>query len=133
MTARTVEHYRTLPYRRRVEPRRGETGAYFLAWIEELPSIEIHGKTREQALERLDEIFDDCIEAMIEAGDEIPEPSFWPSGLFGRAAQKNLRRLQKSRLPEHTAQSASSERRERSDHLRPWERGESPTGEMANV
>lgn len=74
-------YYRRLPYRRVVVPVDEADGEhYYLAYVRELPSIEIHGDTPEEALLRLDEIFDDCVEAMIDAGEDIPEPDLWPSG-----------------------------------------------------
>lgn len=76
-----VAYYRRLPYRRRVVPQEDGGGQrYFVAWIEELPAIEIHGDSPEEALLRLYEIFDDSIEVMLEAGDEITEPPRWPEG-----------------------------------------------------
>jgi predicted RNase H-like HicB family nuclease len=77
---RTTAYYRQLPYRREAHVvRDGEDqGEYYVARIAEIPWINIDGETREAALLRLDEIFDDCIETMIEAGDEIPEPVPWP-------------------------------------------------------
>lgn len=82
MQNKTLAYYRSLPYRRRAEPRTDEDGrTYFLAWIEEIPWIEIHGETREEALGLLREIFDDCVASMLDAGDEVPEPALWPAGL----------------------------------------------------
>lgn len=77
---KNAAYYRRLPYRRRVQPRDDGGQRYFIAWIDELPAIEIHGPSADVALIRLDEIFDDCIESMIEAGDPIPEPAAWPHG-----------------------------------------------------
>lgn len=99
---RDVDFYRKLPYTRRVEPRQEGGKKYWLAWIAELPSIEIHGDSREEALARLDEIFGDCIEVMVQEGDEIPEPRRWPDGLMGAEARRNLRALGRTRGGEKT-------------------------------
>ena len=90
MSKRTAKDYRQLPYRRSAIPVQDESeGFYWLAAVDEIPWIRIDGATRVEALLRLDEIFDDCIESMIDAGDEVPEPELWPgelpkarSGLF---------------------------------------------------
>ena len=133
MMPKGASYFRRLPYTRRAEPREDGAGAhYWLAWVEEIPSIEIHGATREEAFERLDEIFDDCVEAMIGAGDEIPEPTLWPSGLLGRAAMRNLRKVRKRARGERTGQTASVEdQRLPGDGLvQPWSQG-SPAFEHA--
>lgn len=80
MPKRTVEYYQTLPYTKRVEPRTDSNGeCYFLAWVEEVAFIQIDGPTREEALGRLIDVFQDCIEGMIESGDDVPEPLPWPA------------------------------------------------------
>jgi predicted RNase H-like HicB family nuclease len=80
MPDKDVRYYRRLPYRRTVAPRRDSDGrVYFLAQLEEIPSIRIHGESREEALHKLDEVFDDLIESMLEEGAEIPEPQLWPA------------------------------------------------------
>lgn len=73
-------YYRRLPYTREVEIRNAEVSGqvYFLARVSEIPWIEIHGDSREEALLKLDEIFDDCILTMLEGGDQVPEPEPWP-------------------------------------------------------
>lgn len=74
-----VSYYRRLPYTRRVEKREGSEGEpYYVARIEELPALRIDGETREKALHKLNESFDDFIDMMLEQGDEIPEPESWP-------------------------------------------------------
>lgn len=98
MARKAAAHYRGLPYTRRVEPHQDGDRLFYLAWIEELPSIEIHGDTREQALARLSDIFEDCVEAMIASGDEITEPELWPAGLLGAAAKRNLKKLRRMEL-----------------------------------
>jgi len=68
-----------MPYRRSAVRVTDDDGSvYFVARVDEIPSLRIHGETKEEALLKLDEIFDDFIEAMLEAGDEIPEPERWP-------------------------------------------------------
>lgn len=77
-----ASEYRRLPYRRLVRLHTDDDGrTYFIAQVAEIPPLKIHGDTREEALLRLDEIFDDIIESMIEAGEEIPEPQVWQPGL----------------------------------------------------
>lgn len=73
-----LTYYRRLPYTRRVEVRQDDSTTYFLARIAEIPFIRIHGASQEDALAALQEVFDDCIQAMIDSGDEIPEPRPWP-------------------------------------------------------
>lgn len=108
-TRKSVEHYRALPYTRRVQPCEEEGAAYWLAWMEELPSVEIHGASREEALARLDQIFDDCILAMIDAGDAIPEPPSWPSGVRGEDAKRNLARFTAAVLRQSAAEQRTSD------------------------
>ena len=76
---KNARYYRRLPYHRVAERVTDGNGSiYFVARVLEIPSIRIDGESREEALLKLDEIFDDFVEAMIQAGDEIPEPSHWP-------------------------------------------------------
>ena len=83
MSKRTAKDYRQLPYRRMARPVEDETDGFFwLASVEEIPWIRIDGATRDEALLKLDEIFDDCVESMIEAGDDVPEPELWPGDLL---------------------------------------------------
>lgn len=82
MPKRTAQDYRRLPYRRTAKPIEDEAeGFYWLASVEEIPWIRIDGASHAEALLRLDEIFDDCVESMIDAGDDIPEPELWPGEL----------------------------------------------------
>ncbi len=68
-------YYLRLPYTRRVEPRTNSDGAgYFLARISEIPFVRAEGTTAAEALRRLEETFADCLQAMLDLGDEIPEP-----------------------------------------------------------
>lgn len=77
--AHNVSYYRELPYTRRVEPRKDADGTtYFVARIVEIPPLRIHGATKEEALLKLDEIFDDVIDSMLQGGEEVPEPEQWP-------------------------------------------------------
>ena len=76
-----LAYYKRLPYTRRVEIRDEPGGAYFLARIGEIPFIRAEGATQEDALYNLAQLFEDCIEAMIENGDMIPEPpTVFPAG-----------------------------------------------------
>ena len=79
---RDISYYRQLPYRRIVELIEEDDGQdYFVARIEDLPWIKIHGETREDALHRLDEISDDCIQSMLDDDGEVPEPVAWPADI----------------------------------------------------
>lgn len=79
-----LSYYRSLPYTRRAEPRSDDNGtSYFVASVSEIPALRIDGDTKEEALLKLDEVFDDFIESMIQAGDEIAEPALWPANLGG--------------------------------------------------
>jgi len=76
---KNARFFRRLPYHRVTERVTDSDGlTYFIARVLEIPSMRIDGESREEALLKLDEIFDDFIEAMIQAGDQIPEPSHWP-------------------------------------------------------
>lgn len=66
--------YRRLPYRRRTEKVVEEEQVGFVAYIVEIPWIRAHADDPVAAGKLLDELFDDAIEAMVAAGDEIPEP-----------------------------------------------------------
>lgn len=73
-----ISYYRKLPYTRRARLVEDDGEAYFVAFVEELPALEIDAPTREEAFLRLDEMFDDYVRAQIEWGDDIPEPAPWP-------------------------------------------------------
>lgn len=114
---KTTYYYRRLPYTRRVEP------LNYVAWIEELPSIEARGDSREDALARLRDVFDGCIGTMIEAGDYIPEPNLWPTGLFGREAGRKLRLLiRQTEMNEATAPVVAATPEELEGQIKPWTR-----------
>jgi predicted RNase H-like HicB family nuclease len=71
----TVEEYLRLPYTRRVRPDQGTLGeALFLAWVDELPGCESHGKTADEALEWLEDAISLYIGSMLEDGLEPPIP-----------------------------------------------------------
>lgn len=79
---KTAEQYRALPYTRlvrHVEEDSGET--YFVAYVEELEGVEADGDTPNEALSNLADAFEDYLAAMIEWGDEIPEPVAWPESI----------------------------------------------------
>jgi predicted RNase H-like HicB family nuclease len=98
-----VAYYRTLPFTRRVEIREDRPGeAYFIARVEELPGLRIDGATPDEALLKLDETFDDWIEAMLDAGEEIPEPERRPVAANSDAARPRGT-TQALPLPERTA------------------------------
>jgi predicted RNase H-like HicB family nuclease len=73
-----LAYYKRLPYNRVLEP---QTEGGFIARIEEIPWIRIDGETREEALLRLHETFEDCVTTLIERGDEVPEPVLWPESV----------------------------------------------------
>lgn len=75
----TPADYRLLPYGRTVELVEEDGSSYFVARVVDIPWIRIDGDTPTEALLKLDEIFDDCIESLIERGREIPEPTAWPA------------------------------------------------------
>ena len=82
----TPADYRLLPYKRVAELVEDDDGSsYFVARVVDIPWIRIDGDTPTEALLKLDEIFDDCIESLLEAGREIPPPTAWP-GLWGAMA-----------------------------------------------
>lgn len=70
-----VKEYRRLPYTRRVEKVENEGVREFVAYVAEIPWIRVHADEREEAFAALDETFDDAVQAMIDAGDEIPRPA----------------------------------------------------------
>lgn len=71
-----LEHYRSLPYKRRVERIVDEVeGTYYVCSYAELPGLLADGETRAEAIKNGDEAFDDYIEARLHFGDLIPEPA----------------------------------------------------------
>jgi predicted RNase H-like HicB family nuclease len=80
MANKTLSYYKRLPYGRQLERRidPGSGTVYYVASIREIPFIRIDAETREDAFLRLSEMFEDCIEGMLAAGDEVPEPDVWP-------------------------------------------------------
>ena len=91
MPQRTLEECLRLPWRRVVERRVGDGGtAYYIASIREIPFIRIDGASREEALAYLNEILPECLEAMIQAGDEIPAPPAWPGEAIALDAELPL-------------------------------------------
>lgn len=96
-----VQDYRALPYSREVELVVEEDGqVYFLARISEIPWVEADGETREEALLRLHEIFDDAIESMLESGDEVPVPDAWPASLgYSPPKEKPVEKVRRFVLP----------------------------------
>lgn len=75
---KTLADYRVLPFTRRVELVTEEDGTYFAAFVEEIPWIRAYGDTPVEAYHGLAESFEDALQAMIDAGDEIPEPKGAP-------------------------------------------------------
>jgi hypothetical protein len=75
MTSRkTPADFRRLPYRRRVDKVVEEGQQSFVAFIDEIPWIRAHEADPVAALKALDDLFDDAIESMLLAGDDVPEP-----------------------------------------------------------
>ena len=79
----TIDDYRKLPYTRRVERLTEDGEVYFVAYVAEIPWIRIDGGSPEEALLKLSETFDDCVQTMLDAGDHVPTPVQWPDN-FGR-------------------------------------------------
>ena len=98
--SKTAEGYRALPYFRKVDLLTEDAGSsYYVARIKEIPWIEADGETREEALLKLDEVFEDAIEAMLHAGDEVPGPKAWPESLgyvHGQASSGKASRVSPS-------------------------------------
>lgn len=69
-----VKDYRRLPYTRRAEKVEQEGVTEFVAYIEEIPWIRVHADEREEAYLLLDESFEEALQAMLDAGDEVPKP-----------------------------------------------------------
>ena len=79
--AKTADELRRLPYTRKVERVEEEDGIYFVGFIAEIPSIRVFGESHHEARYFLEETFVDMLEAMVEEGDEVPEPPAWPDSL----------------------------------------------------
>ena len=73
-TDKDLHYYRALPYTRRGEPAVEPGGRYWLAWIEELPGCKTDGASEVEAMQHLDELFDEYITAKLAWGSDIPEP-----------------------------------------------------------
>ena len=92
-----VGYYRRLPYQRRLRMEQGEGGGeYFVAFIEDLPGVEADGADPITARTNLLNAFEDYIAAMLEWGEEIPEPVLWPGEDFV-APRKSARRRRGAR------------------------------------
>ncbi len=77
MTDKNLPYYQALPYTRRCEPVEQPDepgGRYWLAWIEELSGCKTDGSSDVEAMQHLDEVFDEYITAKLKWGSEIPEP-----------------------------------------------------------
>ena len=82
MTDKNLPYYQALPYTRRCEPVEQPDepgGRYWLAWIEELSGCKTHGFSDVEAMQHLDEVFDEYITAKLKWGSEIPEPRAGPA------------------------------------------------------
>ncbi len=99
-----LKYYRSLPYTRRSQPFRDETGEYWLAWIEELEGCKAEGQAESEAFANLEGVFDDYIEAKIEWDSIIPEPIKPP--VKGKATKKG-RDIQVLVLSEESAKTAN--------------------------
>jgi predicted RNase H-like HicB family nuclease len=74
-TDKDLHFYRALPYTRRCEPAVEPAGdRYWLAWIEELPGCKTDGASEAEAMQHLDDLFDEYITAKLDWGSDIPEP-----------------------------------------------------------
>ena len=74
-------YYRALPYTRRIEVVEDDGREYFVASIPELPGVRADGRNHIEALYHLDGAFSDYLDAMMEWGEEIPEPRLWPGDI----------------------------------------------------
>jgi predicted RNase H-like HicB family nuclease len=98
---RNAAFYRALPYTRRVEKHTEPDGSVlYVARVAEIPPLRIHGSSPEEALKNLDEVFDDIIEAMIQGGEDIPEPVPVP---FNYGAQPGVRSPRAAPVPKIAA------------------------------
>ena len=74
-TNKTVDYYKRLPYKIRVEPMTDNDGnQYWIADIPDLRGCKTDGITRAEAIVNLHELFDEYIEARLEVDSDIPEP-----------------------------------------------------------
>ncbi|MDZ7781129.1 MAG: hypothetical protein U5R14_14510 [Gemmatimonadota bacterium] len=71
----SVKEYLRLPYTRRAEKIENEGVTEFVAYVEEIPWVRVHADEREEAYFLLGESLEDALQAMIDAGDEIPIPA----------------------------------------------------------
>lgn len=79
MGEKSLEYYKRLPYTRRVRVETEPGGSqYFVAYVEELDGVEADGDTPAEAHYRLQDAFEETIDALLEWGEEIPEPERWP-------------------------------------------------------
>jgi antitoxin HicB len=86
----TINEYLLLPYT--VVVRRDDEGD-FVAHIEELPGCVVHGATRGEALELLEEVQKEWIADALERGHHIPEPvsaEGLPSGKWVQRVPRSL-------------------------------------------
>jgi predicted RNase H-like HicB family nuclease len=95
-----VRYYLALPFTRDVELREESSGnIYFLATVREVPFVKMHGATREEALYKLQETFEDCLAYLIERGEEIPEPTRWPGDVPEMLGTAQLQLIQEVGRP----------------------------------
>ena len=74
-----LSYYQALPYKRRVRLEKDERGEeYFVAFIEELDGVMGDGRGPVEAHFHLQQAFVDYVQAMLEWGEPIPEPTGWP-------------------------------------------------------
>ena len=76
MSKKDLAYYRALPFTRRVTREQGDEGEgyYFVAEIVELPGCFAVAESRLEAIAKLNEVFDEYVEAKLEWRSEIPEP-----------------------------------------------------------
>ncbi len=78
-TAKALDYYRRLPYTMYVEPMTdSDSSCYWVAEYRELRGCKTDGETESVAISNLQNLFDEYIEARIEAGVGIPEPEQSP-------------------------------------------------------
>ncbi|MDP2957602.1 MAG: type II toxin-antitoxin system HicB family antitoxin [Longimicrobiales bacterium] len=130
MSEAVAKRYRRLPYHRQVSRLTEDDGTYFVAFVREIPWIRAFGDTPVEALYELDQVFDDCIETILAAGDEIPEPVLWPAN-YG-APDAPPRAVARARGKHQAGTGGRVTYREASD-VRPWDTPEVKGEELAHA
>jgi predicted RNase H-like HicB family nuclease len=70
-----LDYYHGLPYERIWEARAEERDRYFIVRLQDIPQVSGAGETKDEAVERLREAFDDYVTWRLEDGLEVVPPS----------------------------------------------------------